>query len=84
MEHKAEMQMVVMGNYNLAQQEAQKNPYFKKGFDLIVQSLYKASNGTMTEEYLAALPPTLQSAQLSRINTSLTARINRILRSLGR
>ena len=84
MEHKAEMQQVIMGNYNLALQEAQRDPLFKKGFDLIVQSLYKASNGTMTEEYLASLPPILPRSALPPINRSLTARINDILKSLGR
>ena len=75
MEHKAEMQTLVMGNYNLAYQEAQKNPFFKKGFDLIVQSLYKASNGTMTQEYLASLRPSLPYTTLPKINIPLTTRI---------
>ena len=75
MEHKAEMQMLIMGNYNLAYQEAQKNPFFKKGFDLIMQSLYKASNGTMTEEYLSSLRPTLTYTALPKINIPLTTRI---------
>ena len=75
MEHKAEMQMLIMGNYNLAYQEAQKNPFFKKGFDLIMQSLFKASSGTMTEEYLASLRPTLTYTALPKINIPLTTRI---------
>ncbi|MEK7601136.1 MAG: hypothetical protein AAB480_01200 [Patescibacteria group bacterium] len=83
-EHKADMQKFVMGNYALAQQEAQRNPTFKKAFDLMVQSLYKASNGTMTVEYLASLPPTLPASELRPVNIPLTMRIDMILRSLGR